>query len=242
MELAGKIALVTGGAHRVGLHIARALAAEGCHLVVHFHGARAEADQAVQELSRPEAPAVAIQADLRSTSGIEHLFGELDRLRGRLDILVNSAAVLSPTGLMTAAPADWATTMDLNLRAPFFCIQAAARRMHGRGGAIVNISDVAGSRPWARYPIHSISKAGLDMLTQTAALLLAPEISVNAVAPGPVEKPARMSDERWAEIGRDAPLRRPGRGADVGQAVVFLLKNDYIVGETIFVDGGDSIR
>jgi pteridine reductase len=132
--------------------------------------------------------------------------------------------------------------MDLNLRAAFFCLQAAARRMQAGGGAIVNISDVAGQRPWSRYPIHSISKAGVDMLTRSAALALAPSVRVNGVAPGPVEKPSRMAEGRWAEIGRAVPLGRPGSGDDVAAAVVFLLQNDYLVGETIAVDGGDLIR
>jgi pteridine reductase len=242
MNLEGKIALVTGGAHRVGRNIAQALAQEGCDVVVHFHRSRAEAEATVRELGQAGARAVAVQADLRDPAGINHLFGEIDRLRGRLDILVNSAAILTPVDLLTATYADWASTMDLNLRAAFFCLQAAARRMQPGGGAIVNISDVAGQRPWRRYPIHSISKAGVDMLTRTAALALAPAIRVNGVAPGPVEKPARMPDDRWTEIGRALPLGRTGSGDDVAAAVVFLLKNDYLIGETIAVDGGDLIR
>jgi len=174
MNLEGKVALVTGGAHRVGRRIALALAREGCDLVVHYHRSQAEAEATVRELSQAGAPAVAVQADLSQPAGIEHLFGEVDRLRGRLDILINSAAILTPVDLLTATYTDWASTMDLNLRATFFCLQAAARRMQTRGGAIVNISDVAGQRPWRRYPIHSISKAGVDMLTRTAALALAP--------------------------------------------------------------------
>lgn len=242
MDLQGKVALVTGGAHRVGRQISLALGREGCDLVVHYHGSRTQAEATVREIERAGSPAVAVQADLREPSGIEHLFNEVDRRRGRLDILVNSAAILSPLDLRTATYREWATTMDLNLRAPFFCIQAAARRMEAHGGAIVNISDVAGQRAWRRYPIHSISKAGLDMLTRAAALALAPAIRVNAVAPGPVLKPERMSDERWAEIGRAVPLRRPGSADDVAAAVVFLLRNDYFIGETIAVDGGDLIQ
>ena len=242
MNLEGKIALVTGGAHRVGRRIALALAREGCDLVVHYHRSQVEAEATVRELSQAGAPAVAVQADLSQPAGIEHLFGEVDRLRGRLDILINCAAILTPVDLLTATYTDWASTMDLNLRATFFCLQAAARRMQTRGGAIVNISDVAGQRPWRRYPIHSISKAGVDMLTRTAALALAPAVRVNGVAPGPVEKPKRMPDDRWTEIGKSLPLGRPGSGDDVAAAVVFLLQNDYVVGETIAVDGGDLIR
>jgi pteridine reductase len=241
MQLEGKRAVVTGGAHRVGRHIVLALAARGCDLVVHYLHSLTEAEATVRQAEQAGARAVAVRADLRDHAGIESLFDAVDR-RGGLDVLVNSAAVLMPADLLDASYDDWRATIDLNLRAPFFCLQAAARRMRQRGGAIVNISDVAGQRPWARYPIHSISKAGVDMLTRCAALALAPSIRVNGVAPGPVEKPTRMSDERWAEIGRALPLRRTGGGQDVAQAVVFLLEDDYLTGETIAVDGGDLLR
>lgn len=243
MELNGKVALVTGGAHRVGRSIVLALAERGCTTVVHFHRSGAEAERTVRQASAFGAPSHAVSGDLRLRHDIEHLFAEVDRLHGGLDILVNSAAVLEPVDLLGATEADWSATIDLNLKAAFFCLQAAARRMRPRGGgAVVNISDVAGQRPWRRYPIHSISKAGVDMLTRTAALALAPTIRVNAVAPGPVEKPPSMADERWRAIGRTLPLGRPGAASDVADAVVFLLENDYVVGETLAVDGGDLIR
>ena len=243
MKMAGKVALVTGGAHRVGRSIVLALADKGCDVMVHFHGSQAKAEQTVRQAAERGVRAHGIQADLRDRAGIDHLFRETDRLAGGLDVLVNSAAVLEPVELLAATDADWTSAIDLNLKAAFFCLQAAARRMQARGGgAIVNISDVAGQRAWSRYPIHSISKAGLDMLTRTAALILAPAIRVNGVAPGPVEKPDRLSEERWLEIGRRLPLRRPGAAADVAAAVVFCLENDYLVGETIAVDGGDLIR
>ncbi len=243
MKLEGKVALVTGGAHRVGRSIVLALAEKGCSVMVHFHEAGALADQTVRDASDRGVRAHGFQADLRDRAGIDHLFHEIDRFAGGLDILVNSAAVLESVDLLTATEADWASTIDLNLKAAFFCLQAAARRMQMRGGGVVvNISDVAGQRPWRRYPIHSISKAGLDMLTRTAALALAPTIRVNGVAPGPVERPPRLTAERWAEIGKALPLGRPGTAADVAAAVLFCLENDYLVGVTIAVDGGDLIR
>jgi NAD(P)-dependent dehydrogenase (short-subunit alcohol dehydrogenase family) len=221
MNLRGKTALVTGGAHRVGRSIVLALAEQGCDVMVHFHQAEPAARQTVRDALDRGVKAHAIRADLRTRSGIDDLFGETDRIAGGLDVLVNSAAVLEPVELLAATDADWASTIDLNLKAAFFCLQAAARRMQERGGgAIVNISDVAGRRPWAHYTIHSISKAGVDMLTRSAALALAPAIRVNGVAPGPVEKPARLSDERWREIAGHLPLRRPGTAAEL--PIVFL--------------------
>lgn len=242
MDLAGKTALVTGGGHRVGKAIVMALARKGCNVVVHFHRSQLEAEQTVAEAARFGVRALPIAADLRSTSGVNSLFDRLDQQAAGLDILVNSAAVLQPVGLLEASHEDWMATIDLNLKAAFFCLQAAARRLQRRGGgAIVNVSDVAGQRPWTRYPIHSISKAGLDMLTRAAAASLAPAIRVNGVAPGPVEKPVGMTEARWREIGERLPLRRPGRAADVAATVVFCLENEYVIGETIPVDGGDLL-
>ena len=110
--------------------------------------------------------------------------------------------------------------------------------MSANGGVIVNISDLAALQPWPRFPIHSISKAGVEMLTRNAALILAPLVRVNAVAPGPVLKPTGMSDDRWAEICAELPLQRGGTAQDVAEAVLFLCKNDFITGETLVVDGG----
>lgn len=239
MELHDRIALVTGSAHRLGRAIALALAQQGCHLVVHYHTgleAAAETVGAIQAMGRR---AVSVQADLSIFSGVHTLFRAVDETFGGLDVLINSAAVLLPKDLLEVNEEDWRQTMGLNLKASFFCLQQAARRMRLRGGgAIVNISDLAGLRPWRRLPLHSISKAGVEMLTQVAALSLAPDIRVNAVAPGPVLKPVGMSDARWQKIASDLPLRRPGTPQDITQAVLFLLENDYITGETLVVDGG----
>lgn len=113
-------------------------------------------------------------------------------------------------------------------------------RING-AGAIVNISDIAGLRPWRDYPVHSVSKAGLEMLTKVAARTYTPEVRVNAVAPGPVLKPGEMPDTRWQEIGNALPLHRCGNASDVARAVIFLLENDFITGETLVVDGGSQL-
>jgi pteridine reductase len=159
-----------------------------------------------------------------------------------LDVLVNSAAIMQRIDFDEVGVEDWSSTINLNLRAPFFCIQHAARIMkRNHGGVIINISDIAGLKPWPRFPVHSISKAGMEMLTRVAARTYAPEIRINAIAPGPVLKPDEMSDERWKQIGAKLPLGKPGNPAAIVEAVLFLIQNDAITGETLAVDGGDQL-
>ena len=242
MELPGKTALVTGGAHRVGREISIALAQAGCQLAIHYHNSEKAAKTTAAEAQALGVNAAIFRADLSKLDQVEALFQLIDNKYGPVDILVNSAAIMKKVDFQEAEKDDWHNTIDLNLRAPFFCIQKAAERMRINGaGAIVNISDIAGLRPWRDYPIHSVSKSGLEMLTKVAARTYAPEVRVNAVAPGPVLKPDEMPDARWQEIGDALPLRRCGDASDVARAVIFLLENDFITGETLVVDGGNQL-
>jgi len=242
MEMAGKIALVTGAAQRVGRAIALALAERGCDLLIHFNNSAEEASETVALAQTAGVQAVSAQADLTDIKGIKQLFSALDQAFDGLDLLVNSAAIMQPLDLLQASEEDWDRTLKLNLKAPFFCIQHAAQRMRKRGkGVIVNISDVAGLRPWTRYPVHSISKSGLEMLTKVAARALAPEIRVNAIAPGPVLRSKWIDAPRWKEITQALPLRRGGSPSDVTDALIFLIENDFITGETVVVDGGRNL-
>ncbi|HEY69748.1 MAG TPA: SDR family oxidoreductase [Anaerolineae bacterium] len=242
MELAGKTAVVTGAAHRVGRTIALALADRGCDLLVHFHRSEQKASETVALAEQAGVRAAAAQADLGQHAGIEALFQSVDQHFDGLDLLVNSAAIMHAKDLLLVDQDDWDRTIDLNLRGSFFCIQMAAQRMRKRGkGAIVNISDVAGLMPWKRFPVHSISKAGIEMLTKVAARALAPEIRVNAVAPGPVLKPEGYEQPQWEKITQAVPLQRSGAPDDVAEAVVFLLENEFITGETLIVDGGRTL-
>jgi NAD(P)-dependent dehydrogenase (short-subunit alcohol dehydrogenase family) len=242
MDLTGKTALVTGAAHRVGRAIALALAERGCDLLVHFNSAADEASETVDLARAAGVRAESAQADLTDLEDIGKLFQALDDSIGGLDVLVNSAAIMQTVDLLRVSEEDWDRTINLNLRAPFFCIRLAAQRMRQRGkGAIVNISDVAGFRAWSRYPVHSISKAGLEMLTKVAARSLAPQIRVNGVAPGPVLRSEWIDPARWNQITHALPLRREGSPSDVSSAVIFLLENEFITGETIVVDGGRNL-
>ncbi len=242
MKLEGMNALVTGAGQRVGREIALGLAKQGCNLILHYYSSEGKAEETLREIEACGVTAISVQADLRKENELASLFSAADSCFDRLDVLVNSAAIMEKKPFLDVDRDDWFKTMALNLRAPFFCIQEAARQMLPGNGAVVNISDIAGLRPWANYPVHSISKAGVEMLTQVAAVAFAPDIRVNAVAPGPVMKPDFLDDDRWEEIGGAVPLQRTGTADDVSRAVIFLCENDYITGETLTVDGGNVLR
>ncbi len=237
--LSGRTALVTGGAHRVGKAIVLALAGAGADLLIHYHRSASAADATSNEIQSLGRRAQAVQADMGDVGQIQALFKHIEREFGRLDILVNSASVFEAVHFLDMTPRQWDDTLAVNLRGPAFCAQAAARLMLAQGGGhIINIADVIGLRPWPRFPHHSVAKAGLIMLTQVLAMALAPQVRVNAVAPGAVLKPPHMPDRRWQEIGAASLLGRTGHPTDVAQAVLFLVQSDYITGEVLVVDGG----
>jgi NAD(P)-dependent dehydrogenase (short-subunit alcohol dehydrogenase family) len=242
MELSGKVALVTGGAHRVGRAIALALANEGTNVLVHYGGSAAAAEQTVAEIAALGVEADEAQADLSQPEQVERLFGALRERFGRLDVLVNSAASFRQHDFLEATVEDWQQVMQVNLRAPFLCSQHAARLMlEDGGGVIVNIADLFGMTPRRSFPLHSISKAGLIMLTRVSALSLGPDIRVNAIAPGAILPPASHDLAAWDRMGKVLPVKRTGDPRHVGEAVVYLAKNDFITGHVLVVDGGESL-
>jgi len=241
LELTGKVAVVTGSAHRVGKIIALALARAGAHIVVHYHSS-SESPAAVAEIEALGVRAIDVAADLGDPAGATAVFEAAEREFGGVDVLVNSASNFQKGSVLTLSPEDWQETLAINLSGPFFCAQLAARSMLRRGGgAIVNIADLSGLQPWAGYPAHSVSKAGLLMLTKVLAKALAPTIRVNAVAAGPVLKPDDWDDARWQASGSRTLLKRTGSGYDVARAALFLLQEDFVTGTTMLVDGGRSI-
>lgn len=243
--LAGQVALVTGAAQRLGRAIALELAACGADILVHYHSSNdASVDETLAAIRALQVQAHAQQADLGEPAGVAQLFAGLRARFGRLDILVNSAALFQPRRLLEVTAADWERTMAVNLRAPLLCTQAAAPLMRARqpaGGVIINILDRGVDGPWQAYAHHGVSKAALWALTQVSALELAPEIRVNAVLPGPILPPAGMSAERWQQVTAAAPLGRSGSATEVAQAVSFLAGADYVSGEAIRVNGGEHL-
>ncbi|RMG82924.1 MAG: SDR family oxidoreductase, partial [Chloroflexi bacterium] len=222
VSLKDKVALVTGAAHRVGRAIALELARHGAHIVLHYHSSPIEVVQAaMSEIGAQRVQVEAIQADLSQPDAITQLFERVQSVFGRLDILVNSASAFQKRGLLEITLEDWEHTMQVNLRAPFLCTQAAARMMLAqapRGGVIINICDQGVFKPWPDYAHHGISKAGLHALTMVTAASLGPHIRANAVVPGPVLKPPTMPDDRWRELGERSPLQRTGAAEDVARA------------------------
>lgn len=246
IDIANQIALVTGGAHRVGKAIALALAKAGVHLVVHHHQAdAATVRDTLQDIKSHGVDAISVQADLSRPEGVAHIFAKIDDHFGKLDILVNSASVFHKNRLLEVSLSDWQKSLDVNLTAPFLCTQAAVplfKRNIPSSGVIINICDYGSVRPWVERVDHNISKAGLWMLTQVSALSLsADNIRVNAVLPGPVLKSPDMSDAYWQGIGARLPLGRTGDPDDVARAVVYLVSESFITGALLTVNGGETL-
>lgn len=241
-ELTGKVALVTGGAVRVGLEIARALADAGADVAIGYRRSAAEARAAVRDLEARGVRAAALRADVARPREARALVASAVRRLGRLDILVNNAALFFRTPVLTTTIVQFDRLLAVNLRAPFFLSQAAARAMGRRGGRIINIADVGAVRAWPGYVPYGISKAGVLMLTRGLAAALAPRIQVNAVAPGVVLLPEGFPRVSGRRLTARIPMGRHGRPADVAQAVRFFATcSDYITGQVLFVDGGMSV-
>lgn len=244
LDLTGKVAVVTGAAHRVGRAIALELAGRGMNVLVHYNSTAPE--ETVRDIRALGVAAEAQQADVSTAQGVEAVFGAVMRHFGRLDVLVNSASVFPAGRLDETSLETWQNALDVNLTGPMLCTQAGAalmRQNEGEGGCIVNICDVGVSRPWAARAAHGVSKSALWMLTQTAAVTYAPEIRVNAVMPGPVLAPPGMSEARWAQIGQDLTLLgRAGAAEDVARAVGYLVREDFITGALLPVNGGEHLK
>lgn len=246
IDLQDQIALVTGSAHRVGRAIALDLARQGVHILVNYYSSDENTVRdTVHEIKSFGVDAFPVQADISKPDGVAKVFDEIREHFGHLNILVNSASVFPQGNLLDVSFEDWQRTLDVNLTSAFLCTQSAVKMMREndpQGGAIVNIIDKGAVTPWPQRPHHGISKAGLWMLTQTAAIEFAPDIRVNAVLPGPVLAPPGMSEERWQEIGKTQTLvGHAGSAEDVARAVTYLVSEDFITGSMIQVNGGEHL-
>jgi NAD(P)-dependent dehydrogenase (short-subunit alcohol dehydrogenase family) len=240
LSLSGRVALVTGSAKRLGRAVALRLAEEGADVVIHYRSSATEAQSAVAEIEKLGHRAVAISADLRVLAEIRRLFDEAAKHFGRLDILVNSAANFLPASIISTTEEIWDASLGSNLKAPFFCAQAAAPLLKRTRGTIINFADTGGLLGWPGYIPHSVSKAGVVMLTKVLAKALAPDVRVNAIAPGTITMPGDPPE--WeSEFIKLAPLRRSGTPGDITDAVVFLVQSNFITGQVLVVDGGRTL-
>ncbi|MDE2450414.1 MAG: pteridine reductase [Gammaproteobacteria bacterium] len=242
--LAGKAALVTGAARRVGATIAHALHASGASVVLHYRSSAEEAAALAQQLNdaRPGTATLA-QCDLLDSSAVAELAHTAAKAFGGLDILVNNASSFYPTPLGDIDEDDWNDLIGTNLKAPLFLAQAAAPALRARGGLIVNLADIHGMRPLRRHPVYCVAKAGLIMLTKSLARELAPQVRVNAIAPGPVMWPEGGVDATLRdEIIERTALKRIGSPEDLAHAVLFFASRaPFVTGQVLAVDGGRSI-
>jgi NAD(P)-dependent dehydrogenase (short-subunit alcohol dehydrogenase family) len=234
------LALVTGASRRLGRDFALSLARLGHAILLHCHESRDEAQATAEEIHALGVPASVFQCDLADVDQIESLFRFVDSLDLNLKVLINSAAVMRPGNLQIIDPEAFDSTIDLNLRAPLVCAQYAAARMRS-GGLIVNVSDVGAQKNWTGYPFYVVSKAGLETLTRLLACTYAPDIRVNAIAPGLVYKSDVISSGDWNKLVQKIPMKRAAKPDEIISALEFILKNEYITGQTIVVDGGYSL-
>lgn len=244
VRLAGKCALITGAAVRVGAVIARRLHAEGASVAVHYRGSREAAENLIAELNAERAGSARVfQADLADLASIRKLIDDVASWNSRLDILVNNASSFYPTPIQEATEFQWDDLMASNLKAPYFLAQFALSYLRAAQGSIINIVDIHAQRPLRDHNIYGAAKAGLVMLTRSLAKDLAPEVRVNAVAPGAILWPDNnMSDETKETIIDQIPLGRSGSPADIAGAVIFFASEaEYVTGQVLAVDGGRSI-
>jgi NAD(P)-dependent dehydrogenase (short-subunit alcohol dehydrogenase family) len=243
MELRGRWALVTGAAKRVGRAIALAFAERGANIVVHYHTSAEEAAATVGELEAHGVRALALGADLSRSDEVERLAREAEARSGGLAVLVNNASNYFRVPFDRLTEEVWDASLDTNLKAPFLLSWHVGRAMRARGfGRIVNLADWAGVRPYRDYLPYCVSKAGIICLTRALAKELAPEVTVNAVAPGPVMPPEDLGEAERAAIVRATPLKRIGTPEDVARCVRFLAEEaDFSTGSIYYVDGGRLI-
>jgi 3-oxoacyl-[acyl-carrier protein] reductase/pteridine reductase len=240
VEIHGKTALITGGAHRVGRAITLALAAAGANVVINYHSSPWAGEETVAQAQALGVGALALQADVGDLAQTEALVMAAKDRFGALTILINSASPFTKTPFPMPDYADWHRVTAVLLDGPLYLSNAFAPMMLEQGeGAIVNIVDLSAWQPWPGFLAHCVGKAGLMAMTRQLALELAPDVQVNAVAPGPVLPPPGYSQERTEQVANRTLKGRWGTPRDVADAVLYLIQASYITGEVLVVDGGE---
>jgi NAD(P)-dependent dehydrogenase (short-subunit alcohol dehydrogenase family) len=241
--LENQIALVTGAGRRIGREIALTLARAGANVVVNYNQSKQEAMETAREIQALGVESIALRADVAKPIQVRAMFRAVQKRFKRLDILVNNAGIFFPARWDDLQEKDWDRVLGTNLKGPFFCAQAAAKIMQRRKlGTIINISSLGGLQAWPSYMHYCSSKAGLIMLTRCLAKALAPDISVNSVAPGTILFPGEKRGPEMEGIIRATPLKKAGGPEDIAEMVLYLATHsNFITGQVFVVDGGKSI-
>lgn len=239
------VALITGAARRIGATIARQLWQQGYRVIIHCHHSLAEAEQLTQELNSAIADsAIVLQADLNSSPQVTQLATQALKCWGHIDLLINNASSFYPTPLTQSTDQQWDELINSNLKAAYFLSAQLANSLTQQQGCIINLIDIHAQRALPGYPIYSIAKAGLQMMTLSLAKELAPKVRVNGIAPGPIlwpEQTAAISPAEQAAIVDKTLLKRAGKPEDIAATVLFLAQQNFITGQIIAVDGGKSL-
>ena len=243
MELGGRVALVTGAGRRLGRALASALAERGMTLALHHHRSAGGAADLRDAIVAAGGRAACFAADLSDPVAARELPARVVAELGGLDLLVNSAAVMHRLPFEATTPEHYDAILDLNLRSVFFCTQGAAPALRRARGKVINLADLGGLEPWPGFAAHSVSKAGVVMLTKVLARALAPEVTVNAIAPGTVLVPEEYDAAERDRLARTTPLGRLGAPADAVAALLYLAEAaDFVTGDVLVVDGGRLLR
>jgi NAD(P)-dependent dehydrogenase (short-subunit alcohol dehydrogenase family) len=237
-----KVALVTGSGRRLGRQSALALARDGWDIVVNYAHAAKEAANTLKQIKALGADAIGVKADITDSRQVDAMFNQAFGHFGRIDLLVNNAAIFPPSKKFTDVTDElWNYVISTNLTGQFYCARAAARLMEEHGGKIINFASLGGFQAWPEHIAYNVAKAGVIMLTRSLSKALAPKITVNAIAPGTIIIPGEESDEIRHIDERKIPLQRYGEAGDIISAVLYLAHADYVTGEILLVDGGRAV-
>lgn len=238
-----KTALITGAAKNIGAAIAEHLHKAGMNIIIHYNTSEKEAHDLTDNLNGIRSrSAIAVRASLENKKSYTTLINTSLELNGNIDVLINNASAFYPTPLDKLNDKQWDEIINTNLKAPLFLSQLAATSLRKNKGCIINITDIHANRPLAKYPVYSVSKAGLVMLTQSLAKELAPDIRVNAISPGAITWHENMDDKMKKTILDQTAMKKKGSMEDISKSVLFLIKDaDYITGQILNVDGGRTL-